>query len=160
MLPRPAAPEPRKPPKSLGNSLGCLRRVSGKCRKRLFGLLLSLFGDSSWFQETDFQDFFGTKIRNENSARSFVTEVFGNPLGSWTSAPSGRGCPRHNACFSRMLTSLTEVLGRDIRADDPRMSAGCPSPKLLLWADFSFLKRHLWKGRAGSQEYSLTSRDH
>ena len=38
-----------------------------------------------------------------------------------------------NACFfSRFLTALTEVLGRDIRADDPRMSAGCPSEKLPL----------------------------
>ena len=38
--------------------------------------------------------------------------------------------------FSRILTALTEVLGRDIRANDPRMSAGCPSQKLPLWADF------------------------
>ena len=52
------------------------------------------------------------------------------------SAPSGHGCPRQNARFSRILT---EVLGRDIRANDPRMSAGCPSQKLPLWADFSFL---------------------
>ena len=29
---------------------------------------------------------------------------------------------------------------RDIRANDPRMSAGYLSPKLPLWADFSFLK--------------------
>ena len=50
----------------------------------------------------------------------FLTEVFGNPLGSWTSAPSGHGCPRRNACFSRIWTALTEVLGRDIRANDPR----------------------------------------
>ena len=27
-----------------------------------------------------------------------------------------------NACFSRILSTLTEVLGRDIRANDP----GCP----------------------------------
>ena len=27
------------------------------------------------------------------------TEVFEYPLGSWTSAPSGHGCPRPNACF-------------------------------------------------------------
>ena len=74
----------------------------------------------------------------------FLTEVFGNPLlMSWTSAPSGHGCPRQNACFSRILTTLTEVLGRDIRANDPPMSAGCPSQKLPLWADFSFLKKGL-----------------
>ena len=42
--------------------------------------------------------------------------------------------------FSKILTALTEVLGRDIRANDPRMSAGCPFPKLPLWAVFLFLK--------------------
>ena len=41
--------------------------------------------------------------------------------------------------FSRILTALTEVLGRDIRANAPRMSAGCPPQKLPLWADSSFL---------------------
>ena len=35
---------------------------------------------------------------------------------------------------------MTEVLGRDIRANDPRMCAGYPARKLPLWADFSFLK--------------------
>ena len=35
--------------------------------------------------------------------------------------------------FSRILTALTEVLGWDIRANDPRMSAGCPSQKLPLF---------------------------
>ena len=33
--------------------------------------------------------------------------------------------------FSRILTALTEVLGRDIRANDPRMSAGCSSQNFL-----------------------------
>ena len=37
----------------------------------------------------------GTKIQ----PKVFLTEVCGNPLGSWTSAPSGHGCPRPNACF-------------------------------------------------------------
>ena len=41
--------------------------------------------------------------------------------------------------FSRILTALTEVLGRDIRADRPRTSAGYPSQNLPLWDDFSFL---------------------
>ena len=41
--------------------------------------------------------------------------------------------------FSRILRALTEVLGRDIRANDPWMSAEYPSPELPLWADFSFL---------------------
>ena len=62
-----------------------------------------------------------------------ASKVFGNPLGSWTSAPSGHGYPRPNACFSRILSTLTEVLGRDIRANEPRMSAGCPSQKLTLF---------------------------
>ena len=60
-------------------------------------------------------------------------------MGSWTSAPSGHGCPRPNACFSRTLRALTEVLGRDIRANDPWMSAGYPSQKLPPWADYLFL---------------------
>ena len=88
----------------------------------------------------------GTKIQ----PKVFLTEVLGNPLGSWTSAHSGDGCPRRNACFSRILTALTEVLGWDIRANDPQMSAGCPSQNLTLWADFSFLifaqKSRLSKG--------------
>ena len=79
-------------------------------------------------------------FRAKIQPKVFLTEVFGNPLGLWTSAPSGHGCPRQNACCSRIQTALTEVLGRDIRANDPRMSAGCPSQKLPLWADFSFLK--------------------
>ena len=86
------------------------------------------------------------KKGTKKQPKVFLTEVFGNPLGSWTSAPSGHGCPRQNACFSRILTALTEVLGRDIRANDPRMSAGCPSQKLPLWADFSFLKNKERKG--------------
>ena len=59
--------------------------------------------------------------------------------------PSGHGRPRANARFSRILRALTEVLGRDICANDPRMSAGYPSPKLPLWADFSFLKTWLFE---------------
>ena len=43
--------------------------------------------------------------------------------------------------FSRIWSALTEVLGRDIRANDPWMSAEYPSQKLTLWADFSFLKK-------------------
>ena len=60
--------------------------------------------------------------------------------------------------FSRTLTALTEVLGRDICANDPRMSAGYPSQKLPLWADFSFLKtinhhRPRAKSSSGPQVY-------
>ena len=43
--------------------------------------------------------------------------------------------------FSRILSTLTEVLGRDIRVNDPRMSAGCLSRKLPLWADFQTLEK-------------------
>ena len=77
-----------------------------------------------------FPDFPGGQplfLGNENSAQSFSDRSFWSPLGSWTSAPSGHGCPRPNACFSRVLSALTEVLGRDIRANDPWMSAGRPS---------------------------------
>ena len=78
-------------------------------------------------------------LGNEYSAEVFLTEAFGNPLGSWTSAPSGHGYPRPNACFSRILSALTEVLGRDLRANDPWMSAGYPARRLTLWAEFTFL---------------------
>ena len=50
--------------------------------------------------------------------------------------------------FSRILRALTEVLGRDIRANDPLMSAGYPAKKLPLWADFLFLTLVL--GKSGS----------
>ena len=79
-------------------------------------------------------------IENENAAQSFSDQLF-------LEIPYGRGRPRlgvmdvrgENACFSRIWRALTEVLGRDVRANDPRMSAGYPSKKLPLWAEFSFL---------------------
>ena len=79
-------------------------------------------------------------LGNEISAQSFFDRSFWKSLrvvdvrafGSWMSALK---C----LFFSRILTALTEVLGRDIRANDPRMSAGYPVRKLPLWADFSFL---------------------
>ena len=61
--------------------------------------------------------------------------------------PSGRGRPRLRVMdvraqmlvFFQDLSALTEVLARDIRAKDPRMSAGYPARKLPLWTDFLFL---------------------
>ena len=81
-----------------------------------------------------------TCLGNENLAQSFSDRSFWKPLrvvdvrafGSWMSVPK---C----LFFSRILSALTKVLGRDIRANDPRMSAGDPSQKLPLWAAFSFL---------------------
>ena len=81
-----------------------------------------------------------THLGNENSAQSFSDRSFSESLrvvdvgafGSWISAPK---C----LFFSKILSTLTEVLGRDSRANDPRMSAGCPSQKLTLWAEISFL---------------------
>ena len=75
-------------------------------------------------------------VGNENSAQSFSDRSFWKSLrvvnvrafGTWMSAPT--------CLFIQDWTTLTEVFGRDIRANDPRMSAGCPSPKLLLWANF------------------------
>ena len=43
-------------------------------------------------------------------------------------------------CFSRVWRALTEVLSRDICANDPGMSAGFPARTLPLWAVFSFLR--------------------
>ena len=79
-------------------------------------------------------------VGNENSAQSSSDQSFWKSLrvvdvrafGSWMSAP--------RCLFSRILSALTEVLGQDIRANDPRMSAGYPSQKLPLRAAFSFLK--------------------
>ena len=86
------------------------------------------------------------KIGNENSAQSFSDRSFWKSLwvgafGSWMSAPK---C----LFFFQDLTALTEVLGRDIRANDPRTSAGCPSQKLPLWADFSILKKRTREDRS------------
>ena len=77
-------------------------------------------------------------LGNENSAQSFWPKFLEIP-GSWTSAPSGHGCPRPDACFFQDFEGPDRSLGRDIRADGPWMSVGYPSPKLPLWADFSFL---------------------
>ena len=79
------------------------------------------------------------ELGHENSAQSFSDRSFWKSLrvvevrafGSWMSAPT--------CLFFQDFDRLTEVLGRDIRANDPRMSAGRPPPKLPLWADFSFL---------------------
>ena len=76
----------------------------------------------------------------ENSAQSFSGRSLWKSLrvvdvrafGSWMSAPK-------SLFFSRTWSALTEVLGRDIHANDPRMSAGYPSQKLPLWADLLFL---------------------
>ena len=79
------------------------------------------------------------KLGTENAAQCFPNRSFWKSLrvmdvrafGSWMSAPK--------CLISRILTALTEGLGQDIRANDPRMSAGCPSQQLSLWADFLFL---------------------
>ena len=89
---------------------------------------LSTFQARNW-RNGHLQVLMPTFREQKFSPKFFLTEVFGNPLGSWTSAPSGHGYPRSNACFSRISSALTEVWGRDIRANDPRMSAGCPSQK-------------------------------
>ena len=47
--------------------------------------------------------------------------------------------------------------GRDIRANDPRMSAGYPSQKLPLWADFSFLKTESKTSKSGNFQAFLGS---
>ena len=72
------------------------------------------------------------RLENENSAQSSSDRSFWNPLGSWTSAPSsGHGYPR------------PAILVWDIRANDPRMSAGCPSQNFLFGLIFLVLDRCL-----------------
>ena len=55
-------------------------------------------------------------------------------FGSWMSAPE---C----LSFFRILRALTELWGRDIRANDPRMSVGYSPPKLPLLAELSLLNK-------------------
>ena len=57
------------------------------------------------------------------SPKVFLTEVLGNPLGSWTSAPSGHGCRRWNACFFPAFWPPWPKFGAGISA---RMTPGCP----------------------------------
>ena len=57
-------------------------------------------------------------------------------FGSWMSAAK---C----LFFFQDFEALTEVLGRDTRANGPRMSEGYPSQKLPLWAEFSFSNIYL-----------------
>ena len=69
------------------------------------------------------------QLGNENSAQSFSDRSFWKSLrvvdvrafGSWISAPK--------CLFSRILSALTEVLGRDIRANDPPDVRGISGPK-------------------------------
>ena len=82
--------------------------------------------------------------KTSNRDRKFSPKFF---WPNFLQIPWARGRPRLRAMdvrtqmlvFSRILRALTEVLGRDIRANEPRMSAGYLSQKLPLWADFSFL---------------------
>ena len=78
----------------------------------------------------------GTKIQ----PKVLLTEVFGNPLGHGRPRLRVMDVRAEMLVFPSILAALTEVLGWDLRANDPRMSAGCPSEKLPLWADFSFLE--------------------
>ena len=64
--------------------------------------------------------------KTKSVLRQFLT------FGSWMSAPK---C----LFFPGFWLPWPKFLGRDIRTNGPRMSAGYPSQKLPLWADFSFL---------------------
>ena len=90
-----------------------------------------------------------SRIGNENSAQSFSDRSFWKSLrvvdvrtfASWISAPK--------CLFFQDFERPDRSLGRDIRANDPRTSAGYPARKLPLWADFSFLNvsksfSHTW----------------
>ena len=77
----------------------------------------------------------GTKIQPE----VFLTEVFLNPPGSWTSPPSGHGCPHRNACFPGFRGLDRSFCPRISAGISAWTSAGYPAPELTLWAAFSFL---------------------
>ena len=44
-------------------------------------------------------------------SKFFWPNLFLPPLGSWTSAPLGHGCPHRNACFFQDFEGLTKRLG-------------------------------------------------
>ena len=78
-------------------------------------------------------------VGSEDSAQSFSDRIFWKSfrvvdVRAFRSPMSAPKC-----LFSRILSTLTEVLGRHIRANEPWMSVGYPGQKLTLWADFSFL---------------------
>ena len=77
------------------------------------------------------------KLGNENSAQSFSDRSFWKSLGvvdvrafgSWMSAPK--------CLFFQYFEGPDRSFGPGYPREWPRMSAGYPSPKLPLWADFS-----------------------
>ena len=66
------------------------------------------------------------RVKSGNQYRINVESMPNRPL-----RRGGRGA-QMLVFFSRILRALTEVWGRAICANDPRMSAGYPSPKLPL----------------------------
>ena len=91
-------------------------------------------------------------VQNDNSVQSFSDRSFQKSVrvvdvrafGSSMTAPK---C----LFFFQDFERPDQVLGWDIRAIDPRMSAGYPSKNFLLWADFSFLNGSLLSGTGDSQ---------
>ena len=86
-----------------------------------------------------------TWFRTKIQPKVFLTDVFGNPLGSWTSVPSGHGCPHRNACFSGLWPPWPKFWS----GISARMTPGCPRdirPENFLfglifrsWHEVSFL---------------------
>ena len=81
-------------------------------------------------------------IGNENAAQSFSDRSFWkSSLGSWTSAPSGHGCPHPNACFSSDFEGPERSFGPGCTA---RMAHGCPRDILPQNFLFGLLFRSWW----------------
>ena len=77
-------------------------------------------------------------LGNETSSRSSSARIFWHPLGSWTSARSGHGCPHPHPYFSKVSRGCPKFLIRDVRANDPKRLRDTWPKKHSLWAAFFF----------------------
>ena len=83
---------------------------------------------------------FPRALGNENPAQSFSDRSIQKPLGPWTSAPLGHGCPPRNAFFPGFRGPDRNFCPPTSAGISAWTSAGYPAPELTLWAVFSFLK--------------------
>ena len=98
-------------------------------------IVLQLFDPCCWRPSLQKNLLAYRRPRNEESARSYLPEMFCALLGSWTSARSGHGRPQPNACFSKVLRACLKL--------DVCGTSGPKTPSLAL---FSFLtERREWE---------------
>ena len=91
----------------------------------------AFFVTFSWF----FRGFFVAPILGKFYAYSPWNSLL--ILGSWTSAPSGQGCPRKSLYFPALRAMGRKFLGRDVRPDIRPDVCGISRPKTLCLGRFS-----------------------